>query len=139
MGTLKNLHLELNKQLFAFKTGWNNPAQKSKISYEWKSFFAGFSGMSAQLDQKVRERILAAGDKYYPRAYQDISTSLTQLIQLADGLSKKVEGAPAPAGNPDEQNAQIQAGLASLDQLIAQAVMKTPFDVLSASPPAGAD
>lgn len=134
VGTLKTMHLDFSKHYMNFKAGWNNPAQKPKITYEWKTFMAGFAGMSSQLDQKVRERLLAAGDKYYPRAYQDISTNLTQLIQLADGLNKRIlENAPATT-NPDEQIAQIQIGITGLDQLIAQAVVKTPFDALSAAP-----
>lgn len=134
--TLKTLHAEVAKRLAEFKA--MTPATRAKVAYDWKSFAPSAQAMIAQLDQKVRARASGATALYHPRAFQDVNSSLSQMQQLVALHGQRVEGA-APAQNVDEVDGLVQASLISLEQWIAQALVKSPFEVMSApAAPAGA-
>lgn len=137
--TLKSMQGEVSKKIADYKAGVANPAMRSKLAFDWKNYSANFQGMATQFEGKVKERMNAAGEeKYYPRAYQDIASTLAQLIQLAQLHGTRVEGG-TPASNPDELEGLVQAGVVSQEQWLAAAVVKSPFDALkeSAAPAAG--
>jgi hypothetical protein len=139
--TLKAQQAEVSKKISEYKTGWSNPSARNKLGYDWKAFNTSFQGLAAQFDAKVKERMNATGEeKYHPRAYQDISTTLAQLIQLTQLHTTRVEGG-TPASSPDEVEGLVQAGVVSLEQWVAAAVVKSPFDAIKESsglPPGGA-
>ncbi|MGE3262600.1 MAG: GYF domain-containing protein [Bacteriovoracia bacterium] len=135
VSTLKNLQAEVSKRLADFKAAGAAPANRARLAAEWRSFGPAFDGMAGQLEAKLKARLDAPDQRYYPRAYQDISSTLAQLRLAAKGHGERLSNQP-PTTNPEELEGFVQAGVLSLEQVVAQAVVKTPFDVQRAAPAA---
>lgn len=135
VSTLKNLQAEMSKRLADFKAAGAVPASRVRLAADWRSFGPAFDGMAGQLEAKLKARLDTPDQRYYPRAYQDISSTLAQLRLAAKGHGERLSNQP-PTTNPEELEGFVQAGVLSLEQVVAQAVVKTPFDVQRAAPAA---
>ena len=93
----------------------------------WRSFVPTFENMASQLATKLKGRLDAPDQRYYPRAYQDIGSTLDQLRAVVEAHGQRLAGT-RPKENPEDKESLVQAGIQSLDQVVAQAVIKTPFD-----------
>jgi hypothetical protein len=129
--TLKSLQAEVSRHIREYNTNWQNPSNRARISNEWRAFAANAQTMVAQIDFKVREHANSSAQPFHPRALQDISSILAQVLQLVQLHSDRLSG-KAPQINPNDLDGLVQAGVLSLDQWLAQAVVKNPFEVLSA-------
>lgn len=129
--TLKSLQAEVSRHIREYNTNWQNPSVRTKIVNEWRTFSVNGQTLAAQLDHKVRGYTGGSVAPFHPRAFQDISTTLSQVLQLIQLHSDRLSGKP-PQSNPNDLDGLIQAGVISLDQWLAQAVVKNPFDVLTA-------
>jgi hypothetical protein len=130
--TLKSLQAEVSRHIREYNTGWQNPASRTKIVNEWRTFAVNGQTMAAQLDFKVRGVMGGSAPPFHPRAFQDISTTLSQVLQLIQLHSDRLSGKP-PQSNPNDLDGLIQAGVLSLDQWLAQALVKKPIDVLNSN------
>lgn len=128
--TLKSLQGEVSRKIAEYKAGVSNPALRARIVYDWKTYSQSFFGLASQFDTKVKERMSANEEKYHPRTYQDVASTLSQLQQLVQLHGSRVEGATPPS-NPDELEGLIQASVIGLEQWLASAVVKGPFDALN--------
>lgn len=128
--TLKSVQTDISKRTGEYKTGWATAANRPRILADWKSFSLGAQGMASQVDTKLKARVAAATQTFHPRAFEDVSTTLGQIQQLLQMHGQRLEGA-TPSGNPDELEGLAQAGVVSLEQFLAQALVKSPFDVMS--------
>lgn len=139
VGTLKNLQESLGNQLDAFKISARSPAERAAVGNQWRSYTATFDGMTSQLEAKLKTRLEAPDQRYYPRVYQDVAATLGQLRQLAKGNSDRLANQTTTI-NFDEVQGLVHAGISSLDQVIAQAVIKSPYELQkgAVSVPAGA-
>jgi hypothetical protein len=121
---------EVSRHIREYNTGWQNPASRTKIVNEWRTFSVNGQTMVGQLDHKVRGYTGGSVQPFHPRAFQDISTTLSQILQLIQLHSDRLSG-KAPQVNPNDLDGLVQAGVVSLDQWLSQAVVKNPFDVLN--------
>lgn len=128
--TLKSLQGEVSRHLREYNTGWQNPASRAKITNEWRTFSVSAQTMVTQIDYKVRGYSGGTTQIFHPRAFQDISTTLSQILQLIQLHSDRLSG-KNPQNNPNDLDGLVQAGVTSLDQWLAQAVVKSPLDVLN--------
>jgi hypothetical protein len=134
VATLKNLYTDMDRHIGDFKAAWSAPNNRAKITADWRTFTNGMETMAAQLEQKVKAK-LDSDQRYYARAYQDISSTLTQLRGAAIAHGQRLAGT-APATNPDLLSTSVSTSIAALEQVVAQAVVKSPFDAQPASAPA---
>jgi hypothetical protein len=132
---LRTLQAEVSKRLADYKAGAASPAMRARLGADWRGFVPTFDTMASQLATKLKARLDAPDQHYYPRAYQDISSTLDQLRLVVEAHGQRLAGT-APKENPDDKEALVQAGIQSLDQVVAQAVIKTPFDVPKGAAPA---
>jgi len=126
--TLKSVQADISKRVAEYKAGWAAPANRARILADWKSFSLTALGLITQLDAKLKGR--NAPQVFHPRAFEDVATTLSQHQQLIQMHGQRLEGA-TPAANPDEIEGLTQAGVLSLEQFLSQALVKSPFDVLS--------
>lgn len=131
VGTLKNVHGEVSKRIGHYKASVAAKANLDFSKNDWRSFQPTFESMASQLDAKLKVRIETPDQRYYPRAYQDISSTLGLIRQAAKAHGERLSGI-APSANPDELDGFAQAGIQSLEQVVAQAVIKNPYDVQKA-------
>jgi hypothetical protein len=131
--TLKSLQGEVSRHIREYNTNWQNPSNRGRITNEWRNFATSSQSMINQIDQRVKEATSGATPPFHPRAFQDISTTLSQLLQLMQLHNERLAGRP-PQINPNELDGYVQAGVVSLEQWLAQAIVKNPFDVLTAKP-----
>jgi hypothetical protein len=127
--TLKQLSADTTKKIAEYKAGWNAPANRARLTADWKTFSSGAQLMLTQLDQKLKARNASGVVTYQPRAFQDVGTTVAQVQQLIQAHGKRLEGV-APTVNLDELEGFVTSGVASLEQSLAQALVKSPFDVL---------
>ncbi len=123
--TLKSTHDDLVKKVGEYK------GNRSLAS--WRGFANNFVAITGQLDQKLKDKVaaLATAEKYYPGTYKDIQTMLGQLVQYFQLENAQVE--TGKVQNTAELHALTQAGIQSLDQFLAQALVRSPLDVLAAN------
>ncbi len=129
---IKSLQGEATKQINSFKEVGANPANRPRLAADWKAFHTNSQAMIAQVDGKLKQRA-AAGASANERAFQDMATVLGQLQQLLELHDQRLSGA-TPKSNPDEMEGLVQAGVLSLEQLVSQALMKSPFDAAAPAP-----
>jgi hypothetical protein len=135
--TLKNQQAEASRQIADFKANWHNPLARTRISSGWRNFANTADGILGQIDQKLKARAAATDQTTYnPKVFQDLGATLSQLQQLIALQTKRIQGDPA-AGNPEEMEGLVQAGLGSLEQQLAQVVGRNPLDILAAGPAPG--
>lgn len=138
--TLKSMYGELAKRSSDYKASVTNPSLKGKVVSDWRSYSMGAQVLVSQIDQKVKAKA-AATNAFHPRAVQDIAATLINVQSFLQSHTQRVEGS-APAVNPDELEMAIGTSVNALEQWLAQALIKSPLDVLSnpADPaaPAGA-
>jgi hypothetical protein len=133
--TLKSVQADVSRRMAEYKSGWAAPAGRARILADWKSYSLTALGMITQLDTKLKGR--NAPQIFQPRAFEDVVTTLSQLQQLIQIHSQRLEGA-TPAANPEEIEGLATAGVLSLEMFLTQALVKSPFEVLGAeSLPAG--
>lgn len=126
--TLKQIHGDLAKRLADFKVVGALPSNKVRLQSDWKGFGPPSLAMLTQLDQKLKARNATGGATFHPRAFQDVATTMGQLQQLLTAHGQRIDGM-APSANPDELDAAVLAGITSLEQLLAQLLVKSPFDL----------
>lgn len=129
--TLKALQGEVSRHIRDYNTGWQNPGNRTRIVNEWRAYSVNAQNMVAQIDSKVKGYVGGPTPPFHPRAFQDIGTTISQVLQLIQLHSDRLSG-KAPQTNPNDLDGLVQAGVISLDQWLAQAVVKNPFDVLNA-------
>ena len=130
--TLKGIHSDMAKRLADYKVVGTVAANRPRLQADWRGFGPTSLGILTQLDQKLKGRNASGASTFHPRAFQDVATTLAQLQQLLQAHGQRVEG-QLPAANPDELDASVQAGITSLEQLLAQLLVKSPFDLPAAS------
>jgi hypothetical protein len=135
--TLKSLQGELSKRVKDYNTQWQNPGMRTKIVNEWRNFVPSAQGILSQMDQKVKAYLGSGAAIFNQTAFTDVTTTLSQMAQLIQIHGQRLSG-QQPASNPNDLDGLVQAAVASLDQWLAQALVKNPMDVLMAKgqPPA---
>lgn len=128
--TLKSMSGEIAKRIADYKAGWGVAANHARLTADWKTFALSASPIAQQLEQKVKAHTLSGSTTYQPRAFQDVSAAIAQLQQVLTAQGARMDGA-APAGDPDALLASLQASVANLEQLLAQALVKSPVDLLN--------
>lgn len=145
IATIKSQQAESSKLIADYKAQWAVPANRAKVTSDWTAFSGKSLGFLAQVEQKLKDRLGGSTPpKFHLRAYQDVSTTVGQLSQLVRAHSDRLAGAISVAGNADELDGLVQAGVLALEAWLGQAVAKSPFDTsrpaepspASVSPPA---
>src|SRR5690606_35629599 len=108
--TLKSLQGEVSRHIREYNTNWQEPANRGRITNEWRTFAASSQAMINQIDQRVKEASAGATAPFHPRAFQDISSTLAQLLQLMQLHNERLVGRP-PQINPNELDGYVQAGV----------------------------
>jgi hypothetical protein len=126
--TLKNLQAEVSKRIADYKANLRSGPARARVAGDWRGFVGGAQVMATQLDTRLKSRLAAADATYYPRAFQDAAATLAQLQQLMDLQSKRLAG--DASANPDNLEGLAQAGVISLEQVLSQALVRSPIDVL---------
>jgi len=129
--TMKSLQVDISKRTAEYKTNWAVATNRARILADWKAFVLGATAMANQLDARLKARATAATQTYHPRAFEDVGQTLGQLQQLIQMHTARLEGLPPSDGNPDEIEGLVEAGVVSLEQFLSQALVKSPFDVLT--------
>lgn len=127
--TLKSMYGELAKRSTDYKASVTNPSLKGRVVSDWRSYSMSAQVLAGQIDQKVKAKA-ATPNAFHPRAIQDIASTLINVQSFLQSHTQRVEGA-APAVNPDELEAAIATSVNALEQWLAQALIKSPLDVLS--------
>ncbi len=127
--TLKSMYGELAKRSADYKASVTNPSLKGRVVSDWRSYSMSAQVLAGQIDQKVKAKA-AAPNAFHPRAVQDIAATLINVQSFLQSHTQRVEG-NAPAVNPDELETAIATSVNALEQWLAQALIKSPMDVLS--------
>jgi hypothetical protein len=135
--TLKSMNTEITKRAAEYKASVTNPSLKGKVSNDWRSYSMGAQVLVGQIDQKVKAKLSNSASAFHPRAVQDVATTLANVQSFFQAHTQRLEGA-APATNPDELELAITTSTSALEQWLAQALIKSPLDVLSAAKEEGA-
>lgn len=126
--TLKTTQTELTKRIAEYKAGSTNPANRSKLVYDWRTNSTTMQNMLTQMEEKLRQRLSNSTKSYNHRAFEDIAKVLTQVQDLFKAHGLRVEGGTPPT-NPDEMEGLVQTAVISIDQWLAEASSKSPFEV----------
>ncbi len=127
--TLKSMQADMAKRNGEFKAA-TVPTTKAKIVSDWKTYVANANNLVAQLEQKLKARSANAAQGFHPKAFQDSAHAVDQVKQLLVLQSQRFDGATV---NVEDLEAQVLMSVAALDQWLAQALVKSPFEVLQPS------
>lgn len=134
--TLKAEQADASRLIKEYKDGWATATLRTKIISDWTAYTSKAGNFLGAIEQKLKERLGGtAQPKHHARAFQDVSTTVSQLQQLIKTHGDRISGAN-PGANADELDGLVQAGVQALELWLAGAVSKNPFDASKpAAPP----
>ena len=130
-GSLKSVYDELAKRLNDYKNGWSNPSDRNRIANEWKAYLPTFNNFFPAVEKKIA----AKTDGPAVQLFKDLLAVSANFNQLVLHHGTRIDGGTPPT-NPDELLAQINTGLNSVEQSLATAMLKSPFDPVEKPKPA---
>lgn len=125
INTLKSGVAALSAQLADYRANESKPPQKARLQRAWSTLSATTKPYISQLMQKLNERMNAPGERFQPTMFKDALTVCDQIQKLLDAQASRLEGG---LSKPEELEGLIQAGIVSLEQTLAQNVVKSPLE-----------